>query len=129
MLVVVTSAVLVLAGCADSSALPELQRAQTDADKVAVQDVTTQFDAESSRFVGEDSRGAAYYLVVANDTREPCVLVQPAEGGWWSGWGGIGMKANGGYGTTVEIRDPASSVTVEPGVEQIGESLLVSVDP
>lgn len=121
---VVVGSLFLIGGCSAPGELPEFQRDRTTADEIPFDVSEARMDADSSRLAGEDSAGTIYYLVRAEDSNAPCVVVVPAEEPSWSGCGGVGMKARGPDGSRVEIVDPGMTASNDPEAEKISQSLL-----
>ncbi|MFK4804644.1 hypothetical protein ACI3KX_02140 [Microbacterium sp. ZW CA_36] len=113
-----------LTGCAQPSTPAILDRQRTAVDELPA-DLTAEVDAETSRYVGEDSTGNRYWVVRSEGINETCIiLLEEDTAGPWSGCGGAPIALTIGSGLRVGLADYPDQLS-ESNAELVGDTLLV----
>lgn len=127
----VTSAVALLAGCSGESVVADppsadviFDRAQQSADLLPA-DVASLYDGDSSRYVGEDSAGDRYWAV-KDQSATACILHLPADDPeeYLGFCGGPGLSGETAAGIVVEYASSPSQLDPD-SAELLGDTLLV----
>ena len=111
-------------GCSPANPLAIFDRAATAEDALPA-DLTGEVDADTSRYVGEDSAGNRFWVVRDDEVDGMCIIVVDAESGApWSGCGGPPIALTIESGLRVELAGYPDQLS-ETNAELIGDTLLV----
>lgn len=113
-----------LAGCAQASTPAIFDRERTALDELPA-DLTAEVDAETSRYVGEDSAGNRYWVVRSEGIDGTCIiLLEEKTAAPWAGCGGPPIALAIGSGLRVELAEYPDQLS-ESNAELVGDTLLV----
>jgi hypothetical protein len=81
-------------------------------------------DAETSRFVGEDSAGDKYWVGLKNSTDECIVYIPANDNDYFVACSGPGMSATTSAGKVIEFASSPNRLSADDA-ELVGDTLLV----
>ncbi|MEV4687415.1 hypothetical protein [Microbacterium sp. LWH3-1.2] len=113
-----------LVGCSPATSPAIFDRDRTAEDELPA-GLTAEVNADTSRYVGEDSAGNRFWVVQTAELNGTCIiLVDVDTDAPWSGCGGPPIALTIESGLRVELADYPDQLS-ESNAELIGDTLLV----